>query len=69
MIKEQDISESTMDKKSTYSIPLLYITDTYKQWMDTTTEILFLGKLNLYIYITIQTLHTLRDILTNKTLL
>lgn len=32
MIKEQDISESTMDKKSTYSIPLLYmITDTYKQ--------------------------------------
>lgn len=63
MIKEQDISESTMDKKSTYSIPLLYmITDTYKQWMDTTTEILFLGKLNLYIYIMIHTLHTLYEI-------
>jgi len=49
MIKKK-IYQSTMDK-STYSIPLLYtITDTYKQWMDTTTEILFLGKLNLHIH-------------------
>lgn len=28
MIKEQDISESTIDKKSTYSIPLLYMIQT-----------------------------------------